>query len=42
MNDYDDPEPLHSAARDGDVARPRKLLAEGHPVNAFAGFLTTE
>jgi ankyrin repeat protein len=30
-----DPEPVHSAAQDGDVGRLSELVAEGHAVNAF-------
>jgi ankyrin repeat protein len=34
-DDWIDPEPVHSAAQDGDVGRLRELVARGHPVNAF-------
>lgn len=34
-DDWVDPEPLHSAAQDGDLPRLQELLAQGHPVNAF-------
>jgi ankyrin repeat protein len=35
MDDWVDPEPLHSAAQAGDVARLRELVTQGHAVNAF-------
>jgi ankyrin repeat protein len=35
MDDWVDPEPVHSAAQDGDVTRLRELVAGGHAVNAF-------
>jgi ankyrin repeat protein len=35
MEDWVDPEPLHSAASEGDIARLQELLASGYDVNAF-------
>jgi ankyrin repeat protein len=35
MDDWVDPEPLHSSAQAGDLARVRELVEQGVPINAF-------